>query len=128
MTDSYQLFSLYSTYVEDVKIKIADDSLSSIVGKGSIRILNSITLDFVLHILSLSYNLLSISQLMKNSNALQISCVFQGFSSEKTISSTKEFGGLYYFKEDDVSKLGQLISCNSTTISRDVKFCYSTIE
>ena len=65
MTYAHHLFSAYSPCVSNLKVKIADGTLSSVAGKGSIRIFESITLNLVLHVLNLSCNLLSISQLTK---------------------------------------------------------------
>ena len=65
MTDAHHLFSTSSSCVGNLKVKIADGTLSSVAGKGSIRIFESITLNPVLHVPNLSYNLLSISQLTK---------------------------------------------------------------
>lgn len=56
ITDSYQLFSTYSPCAGNIKVKIADGSLSPIAGKGSIRIYNFITLESVLHVPNLSCN------------------------------------------------------------------------
>ncbi|RVW59926.1 hypothetical protein CK203_086981 [Vitis vinifera] len=77
MTDAHHLFSTYSPCAGNLKVKIADGTLSPVAGKGSIRISESITLNPVLHDLS----------------------------SGKTIGSAKEREGLYYFDETDV--LGQ---------------------
>ena len=65
MTNAHHLFSTYSPCVGNLKVKIADGTLSPITGKGSIRIFESITLNPVLHVPNLSYNLLFISQLTK---------------------------------------------------------------
>ena len=43
MTDAHHLFSTYSPYVGNLKAKIANGTLSSVAGKGSIRISESIT-------------------------------------------------------------------------------------
>ncbi|RVW68470.1 Retrovirus-related Pol polyprotein from transposon TNT 1-94 [Vitis vinifera] len=77
ITDAHHLFSTYSPCAGNLKVKIADGTLSPVAGKGSIRISESITLNPVLHDLS----------------------------SRKTIGSAKEREGLYYFDETDV--LGQ---------------------
>lgn len=96
MTDSYQLFSTYSTCAGDVKLKIANGLLSFVVGKGSIRISKYITLDSALNVPNLSCNLLSISQLTKMSNSFvnfyPSYCIFKDLSSKKTIDSAKECG------------------------------------
>ena len=70
MTNAHHLFSTYSPCVGNLKVKIADGTLSPIAGKGSIRIYESITLNPVLHVPNLSCNLLSNSQLTKQSNCL----------------------------------------------------------
>ena len=106
MIDVHHLFSTYSPCAGNLKVKIVDDTLSPVAGKGSIRISESITLNPVLHVPNLSCNLLSISQLTKQSNCLAkflpSHCVFQDLSSGKTISSAKECEGLYYFDEANV--------------------------
>lgn len=63
MIDAYNLFSSHSPCVGNLKVRIVDGFLSVVVRKMSIRILNCITLNFVLHFLNLSCNLISISQL-----------------------------------------------------------------
>ena len=107
MTDAHHLFSTYSPCVGNLKVKIVDGTFSLIDGKGSIRICESITLKPVLHVPNLSRNLLSISQLSKQSNCsakfLHSHYVFQDLSSGKTIGSAKEREGLYYSDEANVS-------------------------
>ena len=80
MTDAHHLFSTYSPCAGNLKVKIADGTLSPVAGKGSIRISESITLNPVLHVPNLSCNLPSISQLTKKSNCsakfLHSHCVF----------------------------------------------------
>ena len=44
-------------------VRIADGSLSKVVGIGSIRVTNDLNLNFVLHVPNLDYNLLSINKL-----------------------------------------------------------------
>ena len=65
MTDAHHLFSTYSPCTGNLKVKIADGTLSPVASKESIRISKSITLNPVLHAPNLSCNLLSISQLTK---------------------------------------------------------------
>lgn len=72
MTDAYHLFITYSSCTKNPKIKIIDGSLSTIAGKGSIWISNSITLKYVLHVPNFSYDLISISQVTKISRCLAI--------------------------------------------------------
>ncbi|RVW47383.1 Retrovirus-related Pol polyprotein from transposon TNT 1-94 [Vitis vinifera] len=123
MTDAHHLFSTYSSCAGNLKVKIADGTLSPVAGKGSIRISESITLNPVLHVPNLSCNLLSISQLTKKSNCsakfLPSHCIFQDLSSGKTIGSAKERGGLYYFDETDLLRLRPPTVCNSASYPKD---------
>ena len=68
MIDAHHLFSTYSPCVGNLKVKIAEGTLSLVVGKRSICISESITLNPILPVPNLSCNLLSISQLTKQSN------------------------------------------------------------
>ena len=47
-------------------VRIADGSLSKVVGIGSIRVTNDLNLNFVLHVPNLDCNLLSISKLTRD--------------------------------------------------------------
>ena len=108
MTDNYNLFSSYIPCAGNYKVRIADGSFSPVAGKGSIQISDSITLESVLYVPKLSCNLLSISQLTKDSNCSVIfsptNCFFQDLSSGKTIGSAKVCEGLYYLEKGSVSK------------------------
>ncbi|KAJ9693662.1 hypothetical protein PVL29_009559 [Vitis rotundifolia] len=119
MTDAHHLFSTYSPCVGNLKVKIADGTLSLVAGKGSIRISESIALKPVLYVPNLSCNLLSISQLTQKSNCsakfLPSHYVFQDLSSGKTIGSAKEHEGLYYFDKTDVHGQCPPTVCNSTS-------------
>jgi hypothetical protein len=101
MTYSHTLFNSYSPCAGNLKIRIADGTLSPIAGTGSVKISDHITLNPVLHVPNLSCNLLSISQLTKNSNCFAkffpSHCQFQDLLSGKTIGSARESDGLYYF-------------------------------
>ncbi|KAJ9689558.1 hypothetical protein PVL29_014975 [Vitis rotundifolia] len=109
MIDAHHLFSTYSPCADNLKVKIADGTLSPVASKGSIRISESITLNPVLYVPNLSCNLLSISQLTKRSNCSAkfrpSHCIFQDLSSGKTIGSAKECERLYYFDETDDNEL-----------------------
>ena len=122
MTNAHHLFSTYSLCVGNLKVKIADGTLSPIAGNGSIRIYESITLNPVLHVPNLSCNLLSNSQLTKQSNCLAkflpSHCVVQDLSSRKMIGSAKEREGLYYFDEANVRGQCPPTVCNSTSSPR----------
>lgn len=106
--------SMFYSYVPSPgnhKIRVADGSYSIVAGIGSIRLSPKIVLKFVLHVPSLSYNLLSVSKITKDLNCvIQFSlsvCVFQDLIFGKKIGSAKEVNGLYYF-EKDLSMSGQV--------------------
>ena len=84
MIDAHHLFSTYSPCASNLKVKIVEGTLSLVVGKGSICISEFITLNPILPVPNLSCNLLSISQLTKQSNYsakfLPFHCVFQDLS------------------------------------------------
>lgn len=66
MTGVSSRFFSYSPCAVNQKIKIADDSLSATARKGSVVFSPTLTLHDVLHILRLSCNLLSVSQLTQD--------------------------------------------------------------
>ena len=123
MTDAHHLFSTYSPCADNLKVKIADGTLSLVAGKWSICISEFIALDPFLHVPNLSCNLLSISQLTKQSNcstkSLPFHCVFQDLSLGKTIGSSKERESLYYFDETDVCGQCSPTVCNSASRPRE---------
>ena len=122
MTNAHHLFSTYSPCVGNLKVKITDGTLSPIAGKGSICIYESIALNPIRHVPNLSCNLLSNSQLTKQSNCLAkflpSHCVVQDLSSGKIIGSAKEREGLYYFDEANVRGQCPPTVCNSTSSPR----------
>ena len=63
MLCSSNLFSSCSLYSGHEKIRIADGTFSSVSGKGVIHTIPSLPLQSVLHVPSLTSNLLSISRI-----------------------------------------------------------------
>lgn len=63
MAGSSYMFTTYFPCSGNHKVKIADGTLSSIAGKGSIVISSSITLHNVLHVPNLKRNPLSIGKI-----------------------------------------------------------------
>ncbi|KAA0068106.1 putative mitochondrial protein [Cucumis melo var. makuwa] len=89
------------------KIRIADDSLVPISGKGQIVLFDNFSLQNVLHVPKLSYNLLSISkitcELHCNATFLPESICFQDLSSGRTIGTTRHSMELYILDDDTSS-------------------------
>ncbi|GAV65858.1 hypothetical protein CFOL_v3_09372 [Cephalotus follicularis] len=75
MTSSSEVFDSYTPCFGRGKIRVADDSLSLISGKGRVLCAPSISLSFVLHVLGLCANLLSIYHL-----CLELNCFVAFFS------------------------------------------------
>ncbi|KAK3015974.1 hypothetical protein RJ639_007262 [Escallonia herrerae] len=120
MTGDISLFSSYSTCSNNYKVRIADGSLSTVSGMGSIVISPSITLDYVLLVPSLSCNLLSISKLTKNlkcvANFFPTHCIFQVQDSRKMIGNAKECAGLYLLKDDNLVNETRTDQCISNSV------------
>ena len=92
MTGCPSLFSTYTPCAGNLKVKIADGSLATVVGKGSIILSRNLTLKSVLHVPSLTCDLPSISKLTHDLNCVakfgSSSC--QELVSGKMIDNAKE--------------------------------------
>ena len=90
MTSLSNLFSIYTPCLRHQKVKIANESLSSIVGKGTIVISKKFILSLVLHVPNLSYNLISINKLTHDLNCYTkfspTWCVFQKLCSGRGLA------------------------------------------
>ena len=93
------------------------------LGKGSIKISESITLKSVLHVPKLAWSLLNVSQSTKqlncSANFLPTHCVFQDLSSGMVIGHAKEFEGLYILDDAGVSHRQITSVCNSISKNDD---------
>ena len=101
MTGCHSMFSHYVPCAGNLKIQIADGSLSTVAGKCLIQI-NGLTLESVLHVPNLKCNLISVSKLAKDSNCVvklfSSHCEFQDLITGKTIGNAREHEGLYYLE------------------------------
>ena len=101
---TFQLFSSRTPCSNNLRVQIANGSLSIVAGKGSIKIFENITLTSVLYIPNISCNLMSISKLTKDFSDIakfSSSCEFQELHSRKTIDNAKVHEGLYFFRGED---------------------------
>ena len=105
MTSNSSLFVSYIPCSGQQKVKIADGSYATILGKGTIKLSGTLVLYSVLHVPKLSVNLLSISKLSRDLNYIAVfstsKCVFQDQTSMKTIGFTRLEDGLYYLNKDN---------------------------
>ncbi|KAK8934710.1 hypothetical protein KSP39_PZI014426 [Platanthera zijinensis] len=103
MTGSSTGFVSYTPLSGRDKVSIADGSLASIAGKGTIPC-SSLTLSSVLHVPTFTRNLLSISHLTNSMHCsvtfLPSSCVFQDLTTGKVIGSGSMVDGLYVLDSD----------------------------
>ena len=93
MTGCSKMFSSYSPYVSNKKVKLADGSLSAIVGMETIKLTSLITLQDVLHVPNLSCNSLSISKYTSGHKCqahFYTYCEFQNLTTGRMIDNAKE--------------------------------------
>jgi hypothetical protein len=98
------LLSSYTSPSSIPYITVADGSHARVVGIGNIDLQPSFKLQSVLHVPTLSNNLISIHQLTRDQNCkvtfFASHCVFQDLTSGQTIGIAKEKEGLYYFSDE----------------------------
>ncbi|KAA0042161.1 Cysteine-rich RLK (RECEPTOR-like protein kinase) 8 [Cucumis melo var. makuwa] len=107
-TDHFTSFSehfvTYTSCAGNEKIQIADGSLAPIAGKGQIVLFDGFSLQNVLHVPKLSYNLLSISKITRELHCkatfLPESVCFQDLNSGRTIGTARHSRGLYILNDD----------------------------
>lgn len=116
MTSASNLFVTYNTCSDNQNIKIANGTLSSIVGKGSILIFKNISFYSVLHVPSLSCNLFSAFKFTNDNNCVAkfypVQCEFQELNSRKMIDNAKKKDGLYFFDDALVLKGQEQVANN----------------
>ncbi|KAK2456639.1 hypothetical protein QL285_003987 [Trifolium repens] len=104
MTFDSTLLSSYTSPSSIPYITVADGSHARVVGIGNIDLQPSLKLQSVLHVPTLSNNLISIRQLTRDRNCkvtfFASHCVFQDLNSGQTIGIAKEKEGLYYFSDE----------------------------
>ncbi|KAG6506532.1 hypothetical protein ZIOFF_031856 [Zingiber officinale] len=98
--------SIVPVVQEIKKVNIADVSFATVVGKGLVPISQTITLKDVLHVPTLTYNLLSISKFTHDHNCkanfCSSHCEFQNLTLGKMIGDAKQDDGLYLLNEGSI--------------------------
>ena len=83
-------------------LRTANGSISLVMGEGSIILTNTITLDIVLIVPSLVYNLLSVNQITVTLKCTVTFwpqfCVFQNILTRKILSYGVRWGNMYYLE------------------------------
>ena len=113
MTGNLSLFHTYLPCHDHSRIRIADGSYSLVAGMETVRLTENFSLDKVLHVPNLSYNLLSISKLTKDEKVLvefsALGCVVQEQELGKMIGTAKVDDGLYVWNKNS-SQEGMALS------------------
>ncbi|KAI5405929.1 hypothetical protein KIW84_052615 [Lathyrus oleraceus] len=129
MTGDLAIFDSYSPCQNNLTVRIANGTLSKVMGKGSVIISQNITLSSLLYVPKLDYNLLSISKLTKD-----LKCItkffpnlseFQILESGRTIGNDKECVGLYILQANTSKPESEATSC---TIVSEYKTSEPTLE
>ncbi|KAA0062437.1 putative mitochondrial protein [Cucumis melo var. makuwa] len=104
LTGFSEHFVTYTPSASNEKIRIANGSLASVAGKGQIVLFDGFSLQKVLHVPKLSYNLLSISKIIRELHCkatfLPESVCFQDLNSGRTIGTARHSRGLYILNDD----------------------------
>ncbi|GJU66617.1 putative RNA-directed DNA polymerase [Tanacetum coccineum] len=102
MTNDSKIMTTFSP--KRINICTANGSTTPITGEGSVKISNSLDLNSVLVVPSLSANLLSVSQITKALNCYVIfwpnNCVFQDMTTHQILGYGTRWGRLYYLEEN----------------------------
>ena len=108
VTHSPSIFFTYFPCPSSRKIATANDSLITVAGIGDVKLNPSLVLKNVLHVPTLSTNLISIKKLTQDSNCNvifnQVLCVFQDKVSGRTIGRARERNGLYHLDLEALSQ------------------------
>lgn len=120
MTSLFPLFSSYSIYSGRDKVKVADETLSSISGKGGVNVSPTMTLSSILHVPKFATNLLSINRIVRDLNCsvtfFSTHYVFQDLTSKQMIGSRRVADGLYFLD-------AQLVDSPSSTACHSRSSC-----
>ena len=100
MTNNASQFNTYTPSPGNRKVKVADGTLATLAGYGTIYLTSSLILKNVLHVPKLSVSLLSIHKITTDLQChvtfFPSYCMFQDQHMGKMIGHAKEHDGLYY--------------------------------
>ena len=104
MTFNPSLISSYTSSEKNCYVTAANGSYARIDGSGSVNLQPPLQLQDVLHVPTLSHNLIFVRKLTRDHDCKVIFftsyCVFQDLTTGKTIGVAKEKGGLYYLSDE----------------------------
>jgi transposase InsO family protein len=103
MTGASHLFSSYKSCSGKDKVRVANGSTSSIIGRGSIWCTKTLSLSPVLHVPNFPVNLLSVSSITKSLNCIgwfdPTCCAFQEIGTGRLLGTGTVRDGLYYLDQ-----------------------------
>ena len=107
MTPHSHVFYAYQSLSTSKQTTIANGTFVQISGQGTVTLNPRFSIKQVLHVPSLSANLVSIHQLTKDMNCQAIFspylCEFQAMTTGRMIGATRECNGLYYLMREHLS-------------------------
>ncbi|KAA0040884.1 Beta-galactosidase [Cucumis melo var. makuwa] len=117
LTGFSEHFVTYTPCVGNEEIWIADCSLAPIAGQGQIVLYDGFSLQNVLHVPKLSYNLLSISKITRElhykATFLLESVCFQDLNLGRTIGTARHSRGLYILNDDSFEVPLRVFGCTT---------------
>ena len=127
MICSQSLFSSITAVVSK-SVRLPNGQFASVTHVGTIKITEFLVLTNVLCIPSFSFNLISVSKLIKNLQCCVIFlsnfCFIQHLPSWKTIGVGEEVDGLYHLLHKPMSVIPKIsVSVHSATFMQNDKFC-----
>ncbi|KAF7810716.1 Retrovirus-related Pol polyprotein from transposon RE1 [Senna tora] len=113
MTGNAFLFTDLAPCKSCLLVKIADGTTVHVLGIGSIHLSDTLTLLNVLHVPTLTFNLLSVSKLTRDNHCSahfkSHACVFQNLTSGKMIGNVEECNGLYLLGSSIFSNFNEVV-------------------
>ena len=123
MTYSANCFTTYQPCPSNKKIKVADGSLITVAGQGTVAFSSSLILKNVLHVPNLTVNLLSIHKITQELNChvtfFNDHCVFQDQTKGRMIGQARATEGLYLLKDKDSCSDPLSLSLISVNANKD---------
>ncbi|PSS35748.1 Endonuclease [Actinidia chinensis var. chinensis] len=119
MTGSSPVFCAYTPCSGRDKVRNADGTVSSVSGKGLVRVTPLLSLSSVLHVPNFTTNLLSIGRITRDKNCsvtfFLSHCVFQDLITGRTIGNGREENGLYLLESQDQQQMAHHTTHTSST-------------
>ena len=114
MTGNNSLLCNFSEHRSSNQVEVANGSFSPVIGSGTIKLSQSISLSSVLSLPKFKFNLLSVSKITRGLHCsvkfYPDYCIFRDLSTKKIIGRGRESGGLYVFEPEELKSQASLVS------------------